>query len=176
VHIVERWFGTGFAELHPQLQQLHRQGGTLHGQVNLQLGNGLAGILGARLAARLGIPMEQPRVAFRVDIHSEGDTLHWNRAFADAALVCSSFQPKGSWPNGHWIESTGALKLSLAVDIQEGGWYWRPLKAWLYGVRIPLWLLPRTRAYKRIEDGLYHFYVGFSLPLLGNLLSYSGAL
>lgn len=41
---------------------------------------------------------------------------------------------------------------------------------------IPLWLLPRTTAYKRIENDRYHFYVGFSLPLLGTLLSYSGNL
>lgn len=174
--IVERWFGAGFAQLHPLLQQLHQQGGKLHGQVALQFGEGLASVIGARLAARLCIPTTPAQVAFRVDIHGTDDSLHWNRCFAYSSLLRSHFQPRGSWPEGYWLESTGALKLALAVDIQQGGWYWRPLKAWLHGVRIPLWLLPRTEAYKRIEDGRYHFHVGFSLPLLGNLLSYSGAL
>ena len=46
----------------------------------------------------------------------------------------------------------------------------------MHGVRVPLWLLPRTEAYKRIDADHYHFHVGFSLPLLGLLFSYSGAL
>ncbi|MBU1285087.1 MAG: DUF4166 domain-containing protein [Gammaproteobacteria bacterium] len=173
---VERWFAAGFTQLHPLLQQLHQQGGKLQGQVDLKFGRGLAGLIGARLAKQLGIPTQQARVDFQVDIHDSDNTLHWNRCFADSAMLFSRFQPSGSWPNGHWLESTGALKLALAVDVHQGGWYWRPLKAWLHGVRLPLWLLPRTEAYKRIEEGRYQFYVGFSLPLLGNLLSYSGAL
>lgn len=47
---------------------------------------------------------------------------------------------------------------------------------WLHGVRMPLWLLPRTTAYKRIEAGRYRFQVAFSLPLLGTVLSYGGLL
>jgi hypothetical protein len=176
VHIVERWFGAGFNQFHPLLQLLHRQGGRLYGQVDLQLGCGLAGLVGARLAARLGIPTTQPRVDFQVEIHSDAVALHWNRCFADTVQLRSAFQPKGSWPHGYWLETTGALTLALAVDVREGGWYWQPLRAWLHGIPIPLWLLPRTQAYKRIENGLYHFYVGFSLPLLGKLFSYSGAL
>ncbi len=176
MHLVEQWFGAGFAELHPLLQQLHRQGGNLHGQVDLQLGKGLAGTLGARLARRWGIAPDHPQVPLKVSIHSSGDTLHWNRYFADAAPMRSSFQPHGSWPDGYWIESTGGIRLALAVDVHDGGWYWRPLKAWVHGVRVPLWLLPRTEAYKRIEAERYHFHVGFSLPLLGLLFSYSGAL
>ena len=174
--VVERWFGAGFTQLHPLLQKLHQQGGKLHGDVDLQFGRGLAGVIGVRLATRLGVPTKQARVKFQVNIHDSDNTLHWNRYFADSAVLYSRFQPSGSWPHGHWLESTGAVKLALAVDVIEGGWYWRPLKAWLHGVRIPLWLLPHTEAYKRIEEGRYQFYVGFSLPLLGNLFSYSGAL
>lgn len=176
MHCVERWFGEGFAELHPLLQQLHRENGNLHGQVELQLGKGLAGKLGARLVGRLGIPLNRSRIPLKVNIHSSGDTLHWNRHFADAAPVYSSFQPHGGWPDGYWIESIGGVRLALAVDVRQGGWYWRPLKVWVHGVRVPLWLLPRTEAYKRIDAGRYHFHVGLSLPLLGLLFSYSGAL
>jgi hypothetical protein len=176
MHLVERWFGAGFTQLHPLLQQLHRQGGRLHGQVDLHFGNGLAGLVGARLATRLGIPTTRNQVAFEVEIHSDADNLHWNRCFADGAQLRSTFQPRDSWPQGHWLETTGPLSLALAVDIHQGGWYWRPLKAWLHGIPVPLWLLPRTQAHKRIENGQYHFYVGFSLPLLGTLFSYSGAL
>lgn len=176
MHSVERWFGDGFSQLHPLLQQLHRQGGNLQGKVDLRLGNGLAGLLGRRLAGRLGIPLEHPQVEFKVMIHSNGETLHWDRYFATTTALRSTFHPHGYWPAGYWLETTGALRLALAVDIHAGGWYWRPIKAWLHDVRVPLWLLPRTSAYKRIDNGRYHFHVGFALPLLGTLFSYSGTL
>ena len=39
-------------------------------------------------------------------------------------------------------------------------------------MRMPLWLLPETTAYKCIEGGRYRFCVSISLPLLGTVLSY----
>ncbi|GAC1031856.1 hypothetical protein thsps21_26840 [Pseudomonas sp. No.21] len=173
---VEAWFGEGFSGLHPLLQRLHRQGGVLEGEVELATGAGLAGWLGRRLAGKLGIPLGARRVPLRVDIHCDESGLHWNRRFADSATLVSLFRPVGHWPDGHWEECTGALRLALKVDTRDGGWRWVPMAAWVRGIRIPLALLPRTTAYKRIECGRYHFYVGFSLPGLGELFSYSGGL
>lgn len=173
---VESWFGEGFIGLHPLLQRLHRQGGVLEGEVELATGAGLAGWLGRRLAGKLGIPLGARRVPLRVDIHCDESGLHWNRRFAGSATLVSLFRPVGRWPDGHWEECTGALRLALQVDTRDGGWRWVPIAAWVRGIRIPLALLPRTAAYKRIEGGRYHFYVGFSLPGLGELFSYSGGL
>ena len=39
-------------------------------------------------------------------------------------------------------------------------------------MRMPLWLLPETTAYKCIEGGRYRFCVSISLLLLGTVLSY----
>ncbi len=39
---------------------------------------------------------------------------------------------------------------------------------------MPRWLLPRSEAYKRIEEGRYRFKVSFALPLLGMVLGYGG--
>ena len=66
--------------------------------------------------------------------------------------------------------------MTLKVDIIEGGWYWRVTNVRLRGIPVPLWLIPGSAAYKRIEDGKYRFYVGFSLPLVGKVFSYSGLL
>lgn len=88
----------------------------------------------------------------------------------------SLFVPMGALPDGCWIEQTGPIRLALTVDIIEGGWYWRCLKMWLHGIRVPLWLMPRTQAFKRVEGERYRFYVGLSLPLLGTVLSYGGLL
>jgi hypothetical protein len=90
--------------------------------------------------------------------------------------VLSVFHPVGSWPHGYWIERIGFLQFRLTVDIIEGGWHWRALRVSASGVRLPLALFARSQAYKRIEDGRYFFCVRFAVPLLGEVLRYSGRL
>ena len=171
-----RWFGDRFAELHPLIQNLHIHGGTLSGPVTITLGRNLAGIIGRRLAGKLGIPMDAREHALQVTISHQADGLHWDRCFDSHHWVRSLFQPVGQSPDGCWIEHTGPIKLSLSVDIRAGGWYWRVLKGRIGGINMPRWLLPQTTAYKRIEDDRYRFYVGIAVPMLGTVLSYSGLL
>lgn len=171
-----RWFGERFTELHPLLQQLHINGGLLSGPVDITLGRGLAGIVGRRLAGKLGIPVNGGSHTLQVAISHQTDSLRWDRCFDGDQWVRSLFQPVGQWPDGWWVEHTGPIKLFLSVDIHDGGWHWRVLKGRLGGVTLPRWLLPQTTPYKLIEDGRYRFYVGISVPLLGTVLSYSGLL
>lgn len=173
---VERWFGEGFSALHPQLQQLHRNGGILRGVVMVKIGKGLGGWLGARIARGFGIDPGVSRLSLQVDIRSDNDVLHWKRKFGDGPFVYSEFRPVGDWPSGHWVEKTGAIQLALKVDNASGGWRWQPFRAWFHGVRVPLVLIPRVDAHKSIQDGLYEFYVGFYLPVFGLLISYGGRL
>lgn len=176
VGIVEAWFGTGFDALDPLLQSLHRHGGTLEGAIDIRLGGGLAGRLGRRLARRLGIPPTAGRHSLQVDIRHDATTLHWDRRFDRASWMRSRFEPIGSWPDGCWRETTGPVQLRLAVDIVDGSWHWRTMGMRVRGLSLPLVLMPRTRAYKRVQDGRYQFHVGFSLPLLGEFLAYGGTL
>ena len=55
---VTAWFGEMFFELHPGLQSLHRHGGVLKGKIQLNFGKGLAGVLGKRIARKLGVPLQ----------------------------------------------------------------------------------------------------------------------
>jgi hypothetical protein len=68
------------------------------------------------------------------------------------------------------------MEFSLNVSVIDGGWFWHIVSARLWGKPLPLWLMPRVTAYKRIEDDKYRFHVGFALPILGEALSYSGLL
>lgn len=54
--IVRNWFGGQFDNLHPLLQKLHTGGGTLRGAVSIVYGDGLAGLIGRRLAKTLHVP------------------------------------------------------------------------------------------------------------------------
>lgn len=179
------WFGPDFARLHPLLQALHRDGGTLGGPIAISTGRGLAGIIGRRLARRLGIPIDRARRGFRVEIVHEARQMQWRRRFDDGSEMRSVFRPVGRYPDGHWLESTGPVRMRLGVDLDGGGWRWRLLGVQLGRLRLPLFLFPRTDAYKRIESGevhaegggeRYRFAVAFSMFPFGELLRYEGAL
>jgi len=173
---VTRWFGPHFDSLHPLLQALHRSGGSLTGTIIIEPGRGLAGWVGRRLAGRLGMPVDRRERGFTVEIRHDDGVLHWNRHFDDGSRMVSLFRPVGTWPEGYWIETTGKLRLTLTVDVIEGGWYWRPLHIALGRLRLPLALFPRAAAYKRIEAGRYRFCVAFTVPILGMVLHYGGLL
>ena len=174
--LVSRWFGEHFKDLHPLLQTLHRHGGTLHGTINIYVGAGIAGWFGKRLARSIGVPLDRATRGFEVEIVHTQEALEWTRRFDNGAVMFSRFKPIGVWPTGYWLEDTGALKMRMTVDIVEQGWYWRPLRASLHRVPLPLILLPRSRAGKFIQNGEYHFFVEFFLPLFGKILSYGGIL
>lgn len=173
---VSRWFGAEFAELHPLLQNLHLHGGVLSGAVDVRVGRGVGKFIGGILARKLLIPAGTGSHAFLVHIFHGDDGLHWDRYFGGYREMRSLFTAAGNRAAGYWIETKGSIRLAWTVEIVGGGWQWRCLKAWVGGVRVPLALLPRTTAYKRIEQGRYRFYVGFSLPCLGTVLSYGGLL
>ena len=174
--LVSKWFGDSFAELHPLLQKLHNEGGSLSGAVDIKVGAGIAGFIGKRLAKKFGVPIEAGEHKLRVDISHQEDGMHWDRCFDESKIMKSLFVPVGNKDNGYWLEKTGSIHLYLSVDIKESAWYWHSLKTKIKGIRIPAFLLPKTTAYKRIENGSYRFYVGFSLPFVGTVLSYSGLL
>lgn len=179
MHVVEQWFGSHFARLHPLLQQLHRHGGTLAGPVTVTVGSGLAGLMGRTLAKRLGVPTTAGSYDFRVGIGHEDGKLLWSRQFTApngrTSRATSLFTAHGHYPDGEWEEDIGAMHFRLGVDIgADGSWHWQPRSASLLGVPLPIALFPRSQAFKRIEDGRYRFQVSFVLPGLGVLLSYGG--
>ncbi|HSX62553.1 MAG TPA: DUF4166 domain-containing protein [Tahibacter sp.] len=174
--VVTRWFGDSFSQLHPLLQTLHRRGGRLSGRIAVDCGRGAAGVLGRRLARGLGIPADRTECGFEVRIVHRDDALIWSRRFDNGGEMVSSFVPYGKFPGGGWLERTGPLTLDLGVDVRDGGWHWALRGARWHGLPVPLALLPRSQAGKRIVDGRYAFEVEFCLPIVGRVLRYSGML
>lgn len=83
------WFGQSFYKLHPLLQALHLRGGVLSGPVEIELGKGFAGIVGKRLAKKLGIPLGDHQHTLQVSISHYADGLHWDRCFDEKHPVKS---------------------------------------------------------------------------------------
>jgi hypothetical protein len=174
--VVEEWFGGQFAALHPLLQRLHREGGVLCGEVNVSFGQRIAGVLGRRIAVRLGVPSTAGVHLLEVEIFSDEGALHWNRRFNGASTFFSRFVPVGTYPSGYWVEQSGPLRLFLGVKVVRGGWHWEHRGTRFLSVPIPGRILPRAFASKEVEGQLYRFSVEVRAPLLGKLLCYRGQL
>ena len=173
---VQDWFGPAFSQLHPLIQQLHRDGGELQGKVTLSFGSGLAQLLGVRLAKKMGLPLQPGEYDFSVAISHDDEALVWARTFNHANTMVSRFTPVGQYPDGYFVEKTGPIELRRRVDIVQGGWYWRQLATRLHGIWMPGFLLPQTNAYKTIDNDRYVFEVSTRYPLFGKLLEYKGIL
>lgn len=173
---VEAWFGPAFAMLHPQLQALHRDGGRLVGPVLFETGRGIGGALGRIALRRLGIDAAVDTHSMTVDIRHVREGLRWARRFDDGRELVSLFEPRGQWPEGHWVERAGPLVLKLDVDFADGGWRWRPLQYRLFGLPLPAWIRPQVEAGKRIVGDAYRFDVRIGFRGLGMLLAYGGDL
>lgn len=173
------WFGDDFHRLHPSLQKLHVTSGTLEGKVTIATSRSWFGRwLGNKLARKMGVPTNQSQRVLKVIVAHHADGLHWGRDFSEGEVLTSHFVPQGTKQSGGYIlETTGRLKAKLTVDIVDGAWIWRPLSMMLGRIRLPIWLFPKSHAYKRVNtQGLYHFSVSFSIPFIGQVLSYSGQL
>jgi hypothetical protein len=173
---VSSWFGEKFFKLDPQLQKLHRQGGSLKGKIELSFGKGAAGFIGKRLARKLGVPLQPGEHQLRVEIHHEDKKLYWSRCFDGQHRVQSIFTPVGDYRQGYWLEKTGPVTLKLGVDVIDGSWHWRLMAVRFFSLSLPLFLFPNSVAYKKVIGDCYQFHVSFSIPLLGQLFCYEGSL
>jgi hypothetical protein len=171
----ERWFGDAFAHLHPLIQALHRSGGEIGGTISIETGTGLAGLVGQRLARRLGMPPRGTASLHVHVIHGDGE-MRWVRTVNGAGRFTSCFQPVGRFPDGYWREASWPVELRLGVTIANGGWRWQQREIRVAGLRLPAWLAPRAVPFKEIRDGRYYFRVEIALPWLGTVLTYGGLL
>jgi hypothetical protein len=176
--LVEEWFGSAYARLHPRLQKLHRRDGVLRGPVEVRVAKGMGGLIGERLRRKLGLPPPGPGHVLEVRIHHEAERMVWERRFDDgAAAFASVFVPVGHFPDGYWHEMGGPFELHLGVVLDDdGGWHWRTRRVRWRGWPFPKWLLPRVVAHKRFHHGTYDFAVGVRMPGLGEVVGYGGRL
>ena len=172
--VTESWFGSHFKELSAPLQQLHRAGGTLEGNVTFSYGKGLAGALGKRIAKRMGVSALPSTCPFRVEIEHTPTAMIWRRLFNDSVVCESIFEPSGSFDHGYWVEKTGAVQVELGVRLVDGAWHWDCRRVLVHGIVLASILRPVVMAHKRIENGAYCFSVEFRHPWLGSLFSYQG--
>lgn len=102
-----------------------------------------AGILRNLAAAVLRIPPPgEYHLLLEVSPHAAGQ--RWVRHFG--AHTLDTIQ--GDY-GGLLVESSGPASIGFELSVEGGALLFRPLRAWVLGIRLPLWLAPRPRMLKR---------------------------
>lgn len=162
--------GREFARLAPAVQAVH--GGrslTLHGQADVVRGKSLL----AQVLCLVGrLAQDQARCPVRVEIEANGDREVWTRHFGSSSCMRSVFTARG----GTLCERFGPAALQFVLSAEEGSVAWRPVRARVFGVPLPVkWLAEiRARAFER--SGVYVFDVKVALPRVGTIIEYRGQL
>jgi hypothetical protein len=76
---------------------------------------------------------------------------------------------------GLLVESSGPASLGFELIVGDGALFFRPCRAWVLGIRLPLWLAPCIEADNRPGDsGGWRVHLRFRVPLLGLVGEYEG--
>jgi hypothetical protein len=162
--------GGEFARLAPVVQAVH--GGrslTLHGYADVVRGKALI----AQVLCLLGrLARDQARSPVRVEIEADGHREIWTRHFGTSPRMRSVLTARG----GTLCERFGPAALQFALSAEGGSVTWRPVKARVFGLPMPVkWLAEiRARAFERA--GVYVFDVKVALPGVGTIIEYQGQL
>lgn len=162
-----RVMGAAFDRLPPAVRRLHdvcRDSGA-EGEGRVERGRGLVARI---LAAAMRFPPEglwPLHVAFA----EESGVERWTRDFGGHRFA-SALSARG----GRIVERFGPLRFAFDLPSGPEGLEMR-LRAWsVLGVPLPLALAPRIAAREWEEDGRFRFAVAAALPLVGEVVRYSG--
>jgi hypothetical protein len=157
-----------FALLHPVLQTFLGDAGEKRAGGRLQVIR-TGGWLRHAIATLMGIP---PAGGYEVslEVSAVADGERWRRRFGGHTLKTVQNVRRGLL-----VEASGPGSLGFELIVEDGALLFRRRRAWLFGVRLPLWLAPTIEAANMPTDsGSWHVSVRFSIPVLGDIGRYEG--
>jgi hypothetical protein len=172
--LYRRMLGEAWDRLAPQIQQLHAVESecSFVGRCTVDRGRNPLSWLVATL---YGFPKAGADQHIAVMLKVEGDGERWTRVIGGRRF--SSVQKPGrgtsEWLVREWF---GPASVDLALVV-EGVNLRYVVRRWrLFGVPMPLWLGPRSRAIETVEAGQFRFDVEIAHPLTGLIVRYCGVL
>ncbi|MDZ4691637.1 SDR family oxidoreductase [Terricaulis sp.] len=168
--VYQRILGAAWEKLPPALREMHDGVAFARGRGRVERGrNPLAWFAASVL--RFPRAGEDLDVSVRFDPRPAGEV--WTRSFANQSF--SSYQYEGRGASERLIvERFGVLAFSMAL-VLEGERLNLVLRRWsAFGVVLPLWLAPRSKAHESADGDVFHFFVEISHPLVGLIVRYQG--
>jgi hypothetical protein len=167
--LYQRLLGEDYARLPPTVAALHARGShrRYSGDVEVERGTGL---LARACAAVTGLPPTcRGRIEVDIDASADGET--WTRRVAGHAM-----RSRLRACDGHLRETLGLVTFDFRLQIEGGRLRWRVARVRALGVPLPLRWFRAVHAVESQVGGRYCFDVRASLPLVGLLVHYRGAL
>jgi Domain of unknown function (DUF4166) len=166
--IYQRVLGDRFELLAPALARFlgEEHGGRASGRLSVTR---TAGRLRNLAAAILGIPPPgEYDLLLEVMPHAAGQ--RWVRRFGSHTLETIQADYRGLL-----VESSGPASLGFELSVEGGALLFRPCRAWVLGIRLPLWMAPRIEADNwPNETRGWRVHLRFGVPLLGLIGEYEG--
>lgn len=168
--LYQQLLGERYTILPPAVRALHSYEGhaIYRGRCNVQRGrNFLANII----ANILSLPPAGTDVDVSVDFTQDGRKEIWHRVFAGKRF--HSVQ----WQKGDILcERLPFTTLHFRIHVTESALNLDLQQVYLLGIPLIVFLRPKVKAEETERDGLFHFSIRTTLPLLGLLVAYEGSL
>jgi hypothetical protein len=156
-----------FAKLPDLVQRAHRGTIRLSGTARVERGRGLGGLL----ALIMRLPKSNPKAELVVTAWHFPDQIVWTCSF-DGRVFESTFKKDDDF----LVEQMGPLSLYLQPMCEGGRLVYRLIATQIGPIALPRVLAPAMTAWESEKDGKYQFEVSVGLPLMGQVIRYSGSL
>ena len=165
--VYEQALGNRFMHLPAAIQVMHSRVTKMSGRVDVQHGEHW---LARTVAHWLGLPAAAEHQPLTVRFERTSDTEIWRRSFAGHLLISKQY-----CENGYLREQFGPLQLAFALNTDGQTLDIHLRQARLFGIRLPKTWQPKLTAQEwPLGDGV-GFSVNVTLPLIGLLIRYVGA-
>ena len=172
--LYRRLLGDAWAALPQPIRELHTvsDAATYVGVCTVQRGRSP---LAWMVASIIGFPkagLDQP-ITLHMTAQADGE--RWTRNVAGRSF--SSMQRAGRARSRALVrEQFGPLAVDMALVVAPGCLGYVVRRWSLFGLPLPLWLGPASKAVESVEDGAFRFDVEIRHPLVGLVVRYAGKL
>lgn len=168
--LYERTLGDAWHALSPAVREMHSGGESAEGRARVDRGSGPLAMLAG---AMMSFPPAAADIPVRVTFEQMPGGEVWRRTFGRNSFQSHQYEGRGK-SERLIVERFGALEFAMAL-VADGDRVRLITRRWsAFGIALPLWLAPRSDAYEREENGVFHFFVEITHPLAGLIVRYSG--
>jgi hypothetical protein len=130
-------------------------------------------VLAKLVCAVFRFPQASDDVEITVEFQRNNGRETWVRDFAGQRFASVQYEGRGRF-EGLLCERFGPFTFGLGTVV-DNGVLRLPIRCWDFlGLRMPMWLAPNSNTCEFDKDGVFHFHVDLSLPLVGPLVRYEG--